>query len=95
MIARIGVLQADATAEQIDTWARRLLAELAVLQMQGKVGVELASSLRATIAEVRKVVPKTAPAAPVADDDDEEEDEGPELEADESEVAGDGTLRVE
>ncbi len=90
VVERLGLPPVEPAA--LELWARRVLAELLVLQITGEVSVDLAASIRASIGEIRRGLP-SVPAKPVSDDDDDddlEEDDGPELED-----ADDDALRVE
>lgn len=80
------------TPLELDTWVRRLLAELLVLQLTGEVSVDLAASIRASCGEIRRSLPSVPvkPASADDDDDDLEDDDGPELED-----AEDDALRVD
>jgi hypothetical protein len=100
MIDRVGPV--PTTPAELDFWIRKLLAELLVLQMTGEVAIDLAASIRMTVAEIRKGMP-SASAKPDDDDDDDDDDEfdGPELEDiddeddDEEKGVDHGAIRVE
>jgi hypothetical protein len=77
VLDRLGDVPTDVRV--LDTWLRRLLAEILVLQMKGEISVDLAASLRATCGEIRRGMPE-APPPSEGDDDDHDDSEGPELE---------------
>lgn len=79
----------------LDTWVRRALGELVALQMRGEVSVDLAASIRTTLGLMHRAKGPTAPSGDDPDepddDDDDTEASGPDL----TEVASDGSLRIE
>lgn len=76
----------------IRVWNARLLAEVQVLSMKGKIGVDLAASLRANAGAIERALPPAPRPRDLDDDDpDDDEDTGPEP----VESAGDDGLRVQ
>ena len=79
------------TAEALDLWTRRVLAEVAWRVAKGEIGATLAATLRASCGELRRNL-ATAPGADDEDEDDQDDGDGPELEDDDGDEDG---LRVE
>ncbi|MFN0248626.1 MAG: hypothetical protein ACKV2T_17175 [Kofleriaceae bacterium] len=80
-----------ATAEALDLWTRRVLAEVSWCVAKGEIGATLAATLRATCGELRRNL------ATVPDEDDEDQDDedgGPKLELSDSGDEG-SELRVD
>lgn len=74
VLARIGQPPSGAVAVRV--WIARLLGELLVLEMNGRIPASLAASLRATAGAIARI----AHGGAYDDDEDDDDFDGPELE---------------
>ncbi len=91
VLARLGTPATGATAHDLRVWNARVLAEVQLLTLQGKIGHELAQTIRANATALDKSLPTDRDPGPDDGEEDEDDPEGPELETDDG--AGEG-LRV-